>query len=144
MDDAGEAPVPALCTRDDYQIGLCLCHTGGNGAHTAFCHQLHADFCPWVHVLQVEDELCQVFDGVNVVVGWRRNQRDARNGVAGFGNHLIYLESRQLSSFSRLGALGHLYLDLFGMDQVFGGDSEASRCYLLGLGCKVRYPGKCR
>ena len=33
------------------------------------------------------------------------------NGVAGFGNHLVYLESRQLSSFSRLGALGHLYLN---------------------------------
>ncbi len=50
------------------------------------------------------------------MVGWRGNERDARNGVAGFGNHLIYLESRQLSSFSRLGALGHLYLDLFGMN----------------------------
>ena len=70
------------------------------------------------------------------MVGWRGNERDARNGVAGFGNHLVYLESRQLSSFSRLGALGHLYLDLFGMDQVFGGNSEASRCYLLGLAAK--------
>ena len=67
------------------------------------------------------------------MVGWRGNERDARNGVAGFGNHLIYLESRQLSSLSRLGALGYLYLDLFGMDQVFGGDSETSRRYLLGL-----------
>src|SRR5699024_9801400 len=24
-----------LCTRDDCQIGLCLCHSGCNGAHTA-------------------------------------------------------------------------------------------------------------
>ena len=123
-------------SRNDNQVGFRFGHSGGNGSHAAFGYQFHTDSCLWVYVFQVEYQLGQIFDGINVMVGWRGNERDARNGVAGFGNHLIYLESRQLSSFSRLGALGHLYLDLFGMDQVFGGNSEASRCYLLGLAAK--------
>ena len=93
------------------------------------------------------NDLCKkaeqsVTDGVNYIILSDRFVDDTHAAIPSLlavstvHHHLIYLESRQLSSFSRLGALGHLYLDLFGMDQVFGGDSEASRCYLLGLAAK--------
>ena len=39
-----------------------------------FGHQLHADFGFRIDVLQVEDKLCQVFDGIDVVMGRGRNQ----------------------------------------------------------------------
>jgi hypothetical protein len=53
--------------------------------------------------------------------------------VAGTGNHLVDLESGQLSALTGLGTLCHLDLYLFGIDQVVGGDTEAARGHLLGL-----------
>ena len=129
----GRCSRAALGTADDDEVGLGLGHTGGNSAHSAFGHELNADGCLGVDVLQVEDELCKVFDGVDVVVGWRRDERDAGNAMARTGNHFVHLEARQLSALAGLGALSHLDLYLFGVYQVFGGHAETSRCHLLGL-----------
>ena len=123
----------SLSTRDDDEVGFCLGHTGGDGSHTAFGHQFHADGGARVHILQIEDELCQVFDGVDVVVGRRRDERDARDGVARAGNDLVHLEAWQLSAFARLGTLGHLDLYLLGVHQILCRYAETSRSYLLRL-----------
>ena len=61
----------ALGTRYYYEVALGLGHAGGYGAHAALRHELHADGSLGVDVLEVEDELCQVLYGVDVVV-WRR------------------------------------------------------------------------
>ena len=127
----GRGSRAAFGSRDDYQVGFRLCHTGGNGAHAAFRHQLHADFGARVHVLQVEDELCQVFDGVDVVVGRGRNQRDARDGVACPGYHFVHLETGKLSAFTGLGALGYLDLYFVRVHQILCRDAETSRSHLL-------------
>lgn len=47
------------------------------------------------------------------MVGRRRDQRDTWNGVACFGNHVVNLESRQLSTFTWFCALGDFDLYLF-------------------------------
>ena len=45
-------------------------HTRRNGADANFRDQLHADAGDWIHVLQVVDQLRQIFNRVNVVVRW--------------------------------------------------------------------------
>ena len=81
-------------TADDDEVSFRLSHTSRNGAHATFCHQLHADSSGRVDVLQVKDELSQVFDGVDVVMWWGRDEADARNGVTRLGDNLVHLEAR--------------------------------------------------
>ena len=115
-----------LGTRDNNQVGLGLGHTGSDGSHATLGNELHADGSRGVDVLQVEDELCQVLDGVDVVMRWRRDERDARNGVTRLGNDLVDLEARQLSALARLSTLCHLDLYLLGIHQVFGSDAKTT------------------
>ena len=61
----------AVVTGDHHVIGLALGNACGNRADTNFGHQLHADVSVRGNVLQVVNQLSQVFDGVDVVV-WRR------------------------------------------------------------------------
>ena len=64
----------------------------------------------------------------------RRNQADARFGTAQLGNQRADLVARQLTAFARLGPLGHLDLQHFGVDQVMRGHAKAARRHLLDLG----------
>ena len=70
----GRCACAAFGTGDDNEVGFGFRHACGDSPHTAFGHQLHADLGFRVDVLQVEDELCQVLNGIDVVVGRRRNQ----------------------------------------------------------------------
>ena len=63
-----------------------------------------------IGVLQIEDQLRQVFDGVDVVVRRRRNELHARRRIAQPRDVLIDLVARQLTAFAGLGALRHLDL----------------------------------
>ena len=63
----------------------------------------------------------------------RGNQRYARDGIPGLGNHLVHLEARELTSLARLGALADLDLDLLRIHQVLCRHAEASGSDLLGL-----------
>ena len=104
---------------------------GGDRADTDLGYQLDADARVMVRVLQVVDQFGQVFDRVYVVVWWRRDQADARRRIADLGNPGINLLAGQLTPFARLGALGHLDLQLFGVYQVLAGDAESARSDLL-------------
>ena len=53
--------------------------------------------------------------------------------MTGAGNDLVHLVTRQLASFSRLCALGDLYLYLAGVHQVLGCHTEAPGRHLLDL-----------
>ena len=124
-------------TADDDEVSFRLSHTSRNGAHATFCYQLHADSSRRVDVLQVEDELGEVFDGVDVVMWWGRDEADARNGVACLGNDFVHLEPWQLTAFARLGTLCHLDLYLFCIHQIFSRHAETSRCNLLRLAAQA-------
>ncbi len=56
---------------------------------------------------------------------------DARRRVAHAGDVGVDLVAGQLAALAGLGALRHLDLDVVGVDQVLGGDAEASRGHLL-------------
>ena len=78
LDRAGRAGTrTTFTTADDNHVGLGLGHTGSDGSHTALGYEFHADAGSRVDVFEVEDELCQVFDGVNIVMRRRRDKRDA-------------------------------------------------------------------
>ena len=63
----------------------------------------------------------------------RRDQADARLGVAQPRDQFVDLVPGQLAAFAGLGTLGDLDLQHFGVDQVLGGDAEAARGHLLDL-----------
>ncbi len=91
-----------------------------------------------VDLLEVVDELGQVLDGVDVVVGRRGDEADTGLGVAQPGDLGRHLVARELAALARLGALGHLDLDLVGVGQVLGRDAEAARRDLLDLASSCR------
>ena len=120
-------------TRDDNVVRVGFGYSGGNGANAAFGNQLDANGSARIYPLEVEDQLRQIFDGVNVVVRWRTDERDAGLGVAQTGDQLGDLVTGELTTFAGLGALGDFDFDFLGMGEVFGGDPEASGRHLLHL-----------
>src|ERR1700761_8167545 len=117
------------CNDDVIRVGFG--HASGNSANAAFGNQLDANGSARIYPLEVEDQLGQIFDGVNVVVGWWTDERDAGLRVAQTSNQLGDLVTWELAAFAGLGALGDLDFDFLGMGEVFGGDPEASRRHLL-------------
>lgn len=103
---------------DGDQVGIGLGHTGGDGADAGFCHQLDRNQGLRVDLLEVVDQLGQVFDRVDVVVRRWRDQGYARYRVTQLGDQAVDLAAWQLAAFTGLGALGNLDLQHFGVDQV--------------------------
>ena len=77
------------------------------------------------------DQLCQVFNGIDIVVGRRRDQLNAGGGLPHPADILVNLVARQLSALAGFGALGHLDLQVGCVDQVVGGHTEPARGHLL-------------
>ena len=121
---------------DDHMVGLALGHARCDGAHAQLGDQLDADVGMGCHVFQVVDELCQIFNRVDVMVRRRRDQAHTGHRVTQKADVLRHLGARQLTAFARLGTLGHLDLDLIGTGQVFGGHAKTARGHLLDLGAQ--------
>ena len=115
----------AVVAADEHHVGMPFRHAGGNRAHADLGHQLDADARVRVGVLQVVDELRQIFDRIDVVVRRRGNQAHARGGQAHLGDPRIDLAPGQFAALAGLGALGHLDLNLARLGQVFARDAEA-------------------
>jgi hypothetical protein len=104
---------------------------GGDRADAGLGHQLDADARRRVDLLQVVDQLRQVLDRVDVVVGRRRDQAHPRGGEAQPPNQLGHLDARQLAALAGLGPLRDLDLEFAAVVEVLGGDAEAARGDLL-------------
>jgi hypothetical protein len=91
----------AIVTGDHQMIGLGLGDAGSDRTDTDFGNQLDADRRLRIGVLQVVDELRQVFDRVDVVVRRRRNEADARHRVAQEADVLGNLVARQADPLRR-------------------------------------------
>ena len=100
----------AVVTADEHHVGVRLRHAGGNRADADFGDELHADAGVAVRVLQVVNQLREVFDRINVVVRRRRDESDARRRVAHLGNPRINFRAGQFAAFAGLRALRHFDL----------------------------------
>ena len=67
---------------DEHHIGVRLGDAGRDRAHANFRDELDGDARLRVHVLQVVDELGQVFNRVDVVMRRRRDESDAGDRMA--------------------------------------------------------------
>src|SRR5262245_47679441 len=103
---------------------------GCDRANARFRDQLDADPRARIGIFQIEDQLRQILDRINVVMGRWRYQRYARRRVARLGDDLVDLVTGQLAALSGFGALRDLDLELVGVDQVIRGDAEARARHL--------------
>ena len=126
---AGAGAAVVAADQDDVAVGLG--HAGGHRADADLGHQLDADARLGIAVLEVEDELGQVLDRVDVVVRRRADQAHAGRGVADLGDPGPDLVAGKLAALAGLGPLGHLDLQLVGIDQVLAGHAEPARGHLL-------------
>ena len=113
----------AFVAGDGDVFGMGLGETGGDGVDADFGDEFDADVGAGVDVFQIMDELGQILDGVDVVVGRRGDEPDAGGGVTDLGDPLVDFVTGELAAFAGLGALGHLDLDGVGVDEVFDGDA---------------------
>ena len=135
---AGGCAGAAIVAGDEYHLGPRFGHPGGDGAHPRLAHQLHRDAGLAVGALQVIDQLGQVLDGIDIVVGRGRDEGDAGGGVAAAGNPGVDLPGGQMAALPGLGPLGHFDLDFLGAHQIGTGDPEAAGGHLLDGGAPRR------
>ena len=79
-------PGAAVVPRDEHHVGVGLGHPGGHRPHPHLGHQLHVHPGRRIGRLQVVDELGDVLDGVDVVVGRRRDEPDPGGREPGLGD----------------------------------------------------------
>ncbi len=135
----------AFVAGNGHMVGARLGDAGGHGAHADFGDELDRDQALRVDVLEVKDQLRQIFDRIDVVVRRRRDQADALGRVTHLGDDVVDLVTGQLAAFAGLCALRHLDLHHVGIDQVFRGHAEAARGHLLdgrAHGVAVRQRGE--
>ena len=116
----------AVVTGDEDHIRVGLGDASGDRADADFCDQLHIDAGARVGIFQIVDQLGEVFDRVDVVVRWWRDQSDAGRRVADLGDPWVDLGAGEFAAFAGFCALGNFDLDFVGVDQVFAGDAEAA------------------
>ena len=101
MEVSGEAPVPPSIAADQDHVGMRFGDARGHRAHAHFGHQLHRNARLRIDVLQIVNELRQIFDGINIVMRRRRNQPHAGNGVAHARDDFIHLVAGQAGRLRR-------------------------------------------
>mmetsp|Transcript_41654 Transcript_41654/g.70793 ORF Transcript_41654/g.70793 Transcript_41654/m.70793 type:complete len:480 (-) Transcript_41654:2701-4140(-) len=124
-------PRAAVAPGNGHVVGLGFCHPRRHHAHPHLGHELHAHVTQGLRVLQVVDELRQVLNRVDVVVGRGRDQTHTRRGAPALPNVRRHLETRQLATLTGFRPLRHLDLDLVAVCQVVRGDPETARRHLL-------------
>ena len=124
----------AVITRNGNQICVCFRNTGSDCANSGFRYEFYRDQGFGIDLFQIEYELSQIFDRVDIMMWWWRYQSDARDRIAEAGNQIVYLASRQLTTFSWLGTLRDFNLKHLGIDQVMRSNAKSPRGYLLNFG----------
>src|SRR3546814_3451909 len=102
----GRGAGAASVARDEDDVGVRLGDPGSHRADARRADQLHADARLRIDLLQVVDELRQILDRIDVVVGRRADQRDAGRRVA---------QPRSEEHTSELQSLMRISYDVFWM-----------------------------
>src|SRR5260221_4133934 len=81
-------------------VGMGLGDTRSNRANTDARNEFDADTRPRVNLLQIIDQLGQVFDAVYIMMRRGGDQRDLRGGVGQSRNKRGYICRRQVSTLA--------------------------------------------
>ncbi len=119
-------PGPPPVTRDQDMVRKALGDARGNRADADFRNQLDADPRLRIGILQVVDQLFEIFDGIDVVVRRRADQAHAGGRIADPRDVFVHLAARQFAPFTRLGSLRDLDLQFVGVGQVPDRDAKPS------------------
>ena len=119
------------------RIGLRLRHPRRNRADPGTGDQLHAHGRIRVDLLQIINELRQILDRINIMMGRRRDQHHAGCGMAQLRDQFRHLEARQLPAFAGFRTLRDLDLDLLAVIEIFRGDAKPPGGDLLDRGGRV-------
>mmetsp|Transcript_33649 Transcript_33649/g.78720 ORF Transcript_33649/g.78720 Transcript_33649/m.78720 type:complete len:1205 (+) Transcript_33649:178-3792(+) len=125
---------PAVVPRDLDDVRVRLGDARRDRADAHLRDELHGHLRLRVDLVQVIDQLREVLDRVDVVVGRRRDEHHAHLARADRGDVRVDLGAGELPPLAGLGALCHLDLDLLSAHQVGGRDAEAARRDLLHFG----------
>ena len=106
-------------------IGMRIDHTSRDGANTDLRYQFDADACRRIRIFEVMDQLRQILDRIDVVVGWWADQSNPGRRKSNSCNVLIDLATRQFATFARFRPLGHFDLQFISIGQVPDGDTES-------------------
>ena len=104
-------------------VSVSLGDTACNGTDAYLGDELDGDLGLWVDLVEVEDQLTQILDGVDIVMRRWGDQGYTWLTVSHSGDVLADFGSWQLSTFAGLGSLGDLDFDLPGIVEVLGGVS---------------------
>ena len=126
----GRGAGPAVVARDEHHIGVRLRHAGCDRADADLGDQFHVDPGRRVGVLEVVDQLGEILDRIDVVVGGGL-MRPTPGSNAGSWRSTGRPCGRAADPLAWLCALRHLDLDVVGVDEVFARDAEATGCGLL-------------
>ncbi len=104
----------AIVTANEHDVALAFGHAGRDRADANLGHEFHGNARIAIRVLQIVDQLREIFDRIDVVVRRRRDQAHARRAIADARDLFVDLVAGQLSAFARLGPLGHFDLQFLG------------------------------
>ena len=117
---------PAVVPGHEHVIRVGLGHPGRHRTDARLRDELHPDPRRRVHLLEIVDQLREILDRVDVVVGRRRDQRDPHNRVPQPSDEVRHLVAGELAALARLGALRDFDLELGRAHQILRGDPEAA------------------
>ena len=137
IDDSGEAPVPPTWPEIKITSARALATPAAMVPMPVEATSFTQTRAVRVDLLQVVDQLRQIFDRIDVVMRRRRDQHHAGRRVAELRDHLRHFEAGQLAALAGLGALGDFDFDFAALVQIFRGDAEAAGGDLLDRRVRV-------
>ena len=130
----GRGAGATVVSGDEDDVGLGFGDAGGDGADPGLGDEFDGDLGGRIDLLQIVNELREILDRIDIVVGRRGDEGDAGLGVAESRDESVHFRSGKLPALAGLGSLRHFDFDLLGGHEVGRADAEAPRGDLLDLG----------
>ena len=101
-----------VMTRNQYNICFRFSNTSGDRADTDFGNEFDVHPRNRVRIFKIVNQLLEIFNRINVVMRWRRNQTNTGCRVSRLCNPRIHLVRRQLTTLAGFCTLCHFDLQI--------------------------------